>query len=233
MRQVIEEQTEGYTHHQRRCEPAVEDEINEAELDPGQHDAQKDAAGDAPLNQFIPTPESAIEEEILVIEEARGDQPERPEGADDVIGIVLRVVHMGVVLQMHPREHREAEAKQQCRTMAHHGVPEAAGMGGVVAGVVNDGAFQMERQKAGGQQQRQGPPPEEPTGDRDQCQGVTTQEQAHGGIPGRRRVEILLGNGTHRGPKLLAFACGVHRLNQSLHHPLGSASEPLTHHLRN
>ena len=69
---------------------------------------------------------------------------------------------MGVVLQVHPREHREAEAQQQGGAMAHHRIPKAIGMGGVVAGVMDDGALQVQGQKAQGQQDRQRPLAHEP-----------------------------------------------------------------------
>ena len=225
MRQVVEEQAKGDAHHQRRREPAVEDEIDEAVFDAGQHDREEDAARQAPLEQLMAAPELALKEEILVIEEARRDQPQRPEGADDVIGIVLRIVHMGVVLQVHSREHREAEPQQQGRAVAHHGVPEAAGVGGVVAGVMDDRALQVQGQEAGGQQQRQRPVPAEPAGDRDQGQGVATQEQTNGGIPGGRRVEELLRHRAHRSAQLLPVGADSQRLNQSLRHPLDSAVE--------
>ena len=58
-----------------------------------------------------------------------------------MIGILLGIVHMGVVLQVHPREHRKAEAQQQGGAMAHHRIAEAVGVGGVVAGVMDNRAL--------------------------------------------------------------------------------------------
>ena len=61
---------------------------------------------------------------------------------------MLGIVDMGVVLKVHPGEHRKTEAQQQGRPMAHHRVPEAVGVGGVVAGIVDHRAFQVQSQKA-------------------------------------------------------------------------------------
>ena len=58
-----------------------------------------------------------------MVEEPWRDQPQRPEGADDVVGIVVRIVHVGVVLQMHPGEHREAEPQQERSAMADAVMP--------------------------------------------------------------------------------------------------------------
>ena len=80
-----------------------------------------------------------------MIEKPRRNQPQGAKGAHDMVGIVLGVIHMGVVLQMHSREHGETETQQQGRTMAHQPIPEAVGMGGVMAGIVNHGALQVER----------------------------------------------------------------------------------------
>ena len=96
-------------------------------------------------------PQTPLKEEKLVIEKAGRNQPQGAKGAHDVVGIVLGVIHMGVVLQVHPREHGETEAQQQGSAMAHQAIPEAVGMGGVMAGIVNHRALQMERQKACGQ----------------------------------------------------------------------------------
>jgi hypothetical protein len=55
---------------------------------------------------------------------------------------------------VHPGEDREAEAQQQRGAMAHHRIPEAVGVGGVMAGIVDHGALQVERQETEGQQRR-------------------------------------------------------------------------------
>ena len=60
---------------------------------------------------------------------------------------------MGVVLQVHPREDRKTKTQQQGSAMAHQPIPKAVGMGSVMAGIVNHGALQMERQKACSQKQ--------------------------------------------------------------------------------
>ena len=79
-----------------------------------------------------------------MIEETRGDQPQRSKGGHDVVGIVLGVVDVGMVLQVHPREHRIAKAKQQRRSMAHHRIPKAVGVGSVMAGIVNHSALEVQ-----------------------------------------------------------------------------------------
>jgi hypothetical protein len=145
------------------------------------------------------TPQATPEEEDFVIEKSRRNQPQRTEGADDVIGIVLGIVDVGMVLQVYPREHREAEAEQQGRPMAHESVPEAIGMGGVVAGVVDHRALEVQRQKTGEQQEGQGPLPHEPTPDGEPGQGEAPQEETHGWVPGRRRIEVLARHRAHIG----------------------------------
>ena len=143
-------------------------------------------------------PETATKEKDLVIEKARRDQPQRTKGAHDVVGIVLGIIHMGVVLEVHPREHREAEAEQQRSAMAHHRIPEAVGMGGVVAGIVNHRALEVESQETEGQQRRQRPAPHEPAPDGERSQAVASEKEAHRGIPGRRCIQKLLRHAAHR-----------------------------------
>ena len=99
-----------------------------------------------------------------------------------MVGIVLGVVDVGMVLQVHPREHRIAKAKQQRRSMAHHRIPKAVWMGRVMAGIVNHGALQVQGQKADQHQQGQGPLAHKPTPNGERRQGITTQEQANGGV---------------------------------------------------
>ena len=131
---------------------------------------------------------------------------------------------MGVMLQMHTCEHWKAEPQQQGRAMAHEGVPEAAGVSSVVAGVVNHGALQVEGQKAAGQEQRQRPAPQEPAGDRDRRQHIPPKEQAHSGIPGAGRIEILPRHGAHRSAEFGGLFQRSSRLNRSLRHPQGSGT---------
>ena len=192
--QVVEEKAEGDAHHQGRGEPAVEDEGQVVEAGGCHHDQHEDRARQSPFEEFVAPPEAMAEEEDLVIEEARRDQPERPEGADDVVGIVPGIVDVGMVLQVHPGEHREAEAQQQGGAVAHHRIPETVRMGGVMAGVVDHGALQVQGEKAEHEQHRQRPAAHEPAPDRQGRQPVTRQEQAHGGIPGGGWIEELPGN---------------------------------------
>ena len=148
MGQVIKEKPQGDPNQQRRSKPAVEDERQEAATGCGHDDHHEQRAGQSPFKKLVTTPQAALEEEILVIKKSRRDQPQRPKSRDDVIGIVLGVVDVGVVLQVNPREHWEAETEQQSGTVAHHRIPKAVGMGGVMAGVVNDRALEVQRQKA-------------------------------------------------------------------------------------
>ena len=62
------------------------------------NDAKESSPCQRPFHQFVAPPKAAPKEEHLVVEEAGRDQPERAEGAHDVVGIVLRIIHMGVVL---------------------------------------------------------------------------------------------------------------------------------------
>ena len=64
-------------------------------------------------------------------------------------------------------------------------------MGGVVAGIVNDGSFQMQGQKPQNQQNRQRPVAHEPAPDAEAGQAVTQEEQTHCGIEGGRRIQEL------------------------------------------
>ena len=156
MREVVEEQTQRHADHQGRSKPAVEDERQEVKARRCQNDHHKNAALQSPLHQLPAAPEATLEEKPLVVEKSRSDQPERPEGAHDVIGVVLRIIHMGVMLQMHPREDGKAEAEQQRRAMAHGLIDPSIGMGRVVAGVMDHRPFQVECQKARTEQHWQG-----------------------------------------------------------------------------
>ena len=98
MGQIIKKQAQGDPHQQGRRKPAVEDERQEATTGCPDDDQYKHGAGQRPLKELITAPEPALEEEILVIEEARGDQPQRSKGRDDVVGIVLGIVDVGMVL---------------------------------------------------------------------------------------------------------------------------------------
>ena len=199
MGQIIEEQAQGDAHQQGRRKPTVEDERQEATTGCPHDDQHKDGAGQRPLKELITAPEPALEEEILVIEEARGNQPQRSKGGDDVVGIVLGVVDVGVVLQVHPREHRVTEAQQQRSAMAHHRIPKAVGMGGVMAGIVNHGALEVQGQKANQHQQGQGPLAHKPAPNGERRQGITTQEQANGGVERRWRLNEMAGHRAHSG----------------------------------
>ena len=141
MGQIVKEKSQGYSHHQGRCEPAIKDKGQEIEMHRRQDNAEENGPGNAPFQQFVAAPQATAEEENLVIKEAGGNQPEGTEGGNNVIRIMLGIVDMGMVLQVHPGEHRKAEAQQQGRPMAHHRIPEAVGMGGVVAGIVDNSAL--------------------------------------------------------------------------------------------
>ena len=114
MRQIIKKQAEGHSHHQSRRKPAVENEGQEIKVNGCKHNHQEDAAFKTPLKQFPASPESFLKEEEFVIKKSWGNQSQRAERAHDVIRVVHRVVHMGVMLEMHPGENRETEAEQQC-----------------------------------------------------------------------------------------------------------------------
>ena len=182
MGQIIKKQAQSDAHQQGRRKPAVEDERQETTTGCRHDDQHKDGASQRPLKELIPAPKPALEEKILVIKETRGNQPQRSKGGHDVIGIVLGVVDVGVVLQVHPREHRVTEAQQQRGAMAHHRIPKAIGMGRVVAGIVNHGALEMQSQKANQHQQGQRPLAHKPTPNREGREGITTQKQANGGV---------------------------------------------------
>ena len=198
MGQVIKKQAEGDTHQKGRSKPAIEDEIEEATLGCRDDDQDEQRAGQGPLKQLVAAPEPALEEEKLVIEKSRCDQPQRPEGGDDVVRIVLGVIDVGVVLQMHPREDRIAETQEQGRAVAHEGIPETIGMGCVVAGVMDDGAFQMQSQEAHQNQHRQGPLTDEPTPDGQTSEHIPAKKQADGGVERRWRLNEVAGNRAQR-----------------------------------
>ena len=113
MGQIVEKQPERDPNHQSRRKPAVEDEREEVEFRCGQNNHRKHAPFEPPLHQFPAFPKAALEKEPLVIKKPWRDQPQRPEGADDVIRIILGIVHMGVVLQVNPGENWETETQQQ------------------------------------------------------------------------------------------------------------------------
>ena len=194
MREVVEEQTQRHAHHQGRCKPAVEDERQEVKACRRQHDHHKNAALQPPLHQLPAAPETTLKEKPLVIEKSRSDQPERPERADDVIRVVLRVIHMGVMLKMHPREDGKAEPKQQRRAMAHGLIDPSIGMGRVVAGVMNHRPFQVQRQKARAQQHRQGQSRHKPAPDGQSRQGITAKKEPNSGVPDGRWINEFARN---------------------------------------
>jgi hypothetical protein len=98
MGQVVKEQAQGDTHHQGWREPTVKDERQKLKVGCGQHNREKDTPGYTPLKQLIAPPQAPLKKEKLVIEKSRGNQPQRPKGANDVIRIVLGIIDMGVVL---------------------------------------------------------------------------------------------------------------------------------------
>ena len=109
VRKVVKEESEGDSDHESRCEPAVEDERKEIKSCGSDHDHSKDAALESPLKQFPAFPETTLKEKPLVIEKSWSNQPEGAEGAHDVIRIVLGIIDVGMVFQVDPGEHREAE----------------------------------------------------------------------------------------------------------------------------
>ena len=73
MREVIEKETQGHSHHQRWSEPAIEDEREELELCRSKHDHQKYTALKSPLHQLPAFPQPALEEKPFVVEESWRD----------------------------------------------------------------------------------------------------------------------------------------------------------------
>ena len=106
---------------------------------------------------------------------------------------------MGVMLEMHPGEDRKTEPQQKSRTMPHGLVDPAIGMGGVVAGIVDHRAFQMQGQETGAEQDWQRPPSDEPSPDGQCGQPVATDEQPHSGIPCRGGIDKFPGHGPEPG----------------------------------
>ena len=72
--------------------------------------------------------------------------------------------------------------------MPHGLVDPTVGMGCVVAGVMDDGAFQMQREKAGAKQHGQGPATCKPTPDGQSGKGIPSKKQAHGWVESLRRI---------------------------------------------
>ncbi len=135
------------------------------------------------------------EEEVLMVEEARRNEPQGAKGGHRVIRILLRVVHMGMVLQVNPRKHRIAEPQQHGGPMAHEGIPEAVGMGSAVTSVMDNGSLQVEGKKSRGHQQGKRPVARKPSPDGQSCQQVATQKQAHRRIPWFWRPEEMARHG--------------------------------------
>ena len=127
-----------------------------------------------------------------MIEKSWRDQPERAEGADDVIRVILRIVHMGVMLQMHPREHRKTETQQKSGTVAHGLVDPGNGVGRLVAGVMHNGSFKVQREEPCAEQHQQRPIGDKPAPDRQCSEGIAPQKQTNRGIPRRWRIDEAL-----------------------------------------
>ena len=195
MGEIVEKQPQCHPHQQGRGKPAVEHEGQEPLPGCRHHNDQEEAAGNAPFQKLVASPEAAMEEEVLVVEEAGRNEPEGTKGGHRVVRVLLRVVHVGVVLQVNPREHRIAEPQQHGGPMAHEGVPEAVGMGGAVAGVMDDGALHMEGQESCGHQQGEGPVAHEPPPDGQSRQQVAAQKQTHRRIPRFGGPEEVAGHG--------------------------------------
>ena len=75
--------------------------------------------------------------------------------------------------------------------MPHGLVDPAVGVGSVVTGVVDDGAFKMQRKKSSAQQHRQGPATGKPSPDGQNGKGISPKEQAHRWIESLWRIHEL------------------------------------------
>jgi hypothetical protein len=111
--QVIKKETQRDSHHERWSKPTIKDKRQKVESNCCCNDREEDCPFKTPLHQLPTLPKFALKEEKLVIKKSWSNQPKRAESTNNVVGIIFGIIHIGMMLQVHPCEDRETESQKQ------------------------------------------------------------------------------------------------------------------------
>ena len=80
----------------------------------------------------------------LVVEKPGRNQEQGTRRRDKVIRVVLRVIDVGVVLQVNPRKYRKGKTQHQGTAMTENGINYFIPVGRIVGSIVDHGTSNVE-----------------------------------------------------------------------------------------